>query len=876
MAYLLTKTQAGVRGRVSIPGVSDPSGVVTIGRAADVDVRIDDRSVSKQHAELQSLPGGRFRLVDLGSSNGLFVGRRRERDVVVEAGAPFRLGQVTCVVAGVGDETFPIPESVPRPSADGVAEPAFASQSLHGDFPTPSGSDGSVSDSIASGRDLWSSRERRIALAVVAMLLGVAGAAIGWNRWGSGSSSQELSTEKSDGSKDPSRGVGFSPGDSPNGDLPNGSSSRTDPMTTGVGSLESSGWVDAWRQVGQALDQRCAGCHLDQPRLRFHAESTSSPESPTSPGHALSQASRSSPGRWEENLRWVRSNLVAGEEWLELGAFGSKPHDQPMALLSRDDLAVGLESLLETPTQLFPAPLTFGESNLDIWSSRAAIAYRSFSLATRGRIPTLSEVEFAATVERDRWVSQLDETPAAWRWQTRNWVRGSDRFPASGAFLVPIDTDQGASHPEAWKRWVQSLDPKKPVDDIGVRTPVEFAMSSSFPSFGAASSLSADSLLISAATFLWGRAPTLDEHRDLWRVLVEGRRLGLTTREVVEATLDLLLFSPANRYPSPPAGQADSWLAWTSRAIKGSGWTAYESKVLVEQLPRVDFRQVLRILWLDKLELDSESLAPKGVSRPDNSEARPVPVLRAEVWCTASLSSLFEKPDRLPHWWSRMDRARVHWYPAEKISLAERFRTLAAASGQTDELMVVDGLLTSDLWSSSARVLRADGSLLPAWRQLSDRIGLPRGYVPLEQDEALRRDLGRPARGTRSREKALAALGRAGRGYLTTTATQRALTPNWLSTLELAREALRRNENVSAWFVLTADPSSDPERWESFSSYLESAYSSHEVDLWFWYAENDTVRCLRVGYAPTIARGWIQHEEQPVTVLHPQLSKEAK
>ena len=57
-----------------------------IGRADDSDVVIRDLQVSRRHAELRDLGGGRFRLTDTGSSNGTFVnGQRITTTVVTEA-----------------------------------------------------------------------------------------------------------------------------------------------------------------------------------------------------------------------------------------------------------------------------------------------------------------------------------------------------------------------------------------------------------------------------------------------------------------------------------------------------------------------------------------------------------------------------------------------------------------------------------------------------------------------------------------------------------------------------------------------------------------------------------------------------------------------
>ncbi|MBV8463796.1 MAG: ATP-binding cassette domain-containing protein [Acidimicrobiales bacterium] len=58
---------------------------LTIGRAEDNDVVVDDMLVSRYHAELRVSTGPRFEIVDLGSSNGTFVdGNRLDRCEVAE------------------------------------------------------------------------------------------------------------------------------------------------------------------------------------------------------------------------------------------------------------------------------------------------------------------------------------------------------------------------------------------------------------------------------------------------------------------------------------------------------------------------------------------------------------------------------------------------------------------------------------------------------------------------------------------------------------------------------------------------------------------------------------------------------------------------
>lgn len=68
-------------------------GELRIGRAEELEITIDHRSVSREHARL-SCEGGRYRLVDRGSSNGLVVNGERIKDAELNAGDVLELGEV--------------------------------------------------------------------------------------------------------------------------------------------------------------------------------------------------------------------------------------------------------------------------------------------------------------------------------------------------------------------------------------------------------------------------------------------------------------------------------------------------------------------------------------------------------------------------------------------------------------------------------------------------------------------------------------------------------------------------------------------------------------------------------------------------------------
>jgi pSer/pThr/pTyr-binding forkhead associated (FHA) protein len=79
--------------------------MVTIGRAQNSDVVLDHATVSRQHATIK-LEEDQFRIYDLGSSNGTFVGEQRVREpVTIEDGAMVRFGKVAFIFKIVSLDT---------------------------------------------------------------------------------------------------------------------------------------------------------------------------------------------------------------------------------------------------------------------------------------------------------------------------------------------------------------------------------------------------------------------------------------------------------------------------------------------------------------------------------------------------------------------------------------------------------------------------------------------------------------------------------------------------------------------------------------------------------------------------------------------------
>jgi hypothetical protein len=72
-----------------------PSGVTTLGRGTDVDLRIDDPGVSRRHAEIRH--GTSTVIVDLGSTNGMVVDGRMTKQAPLDDGSRMVIGNTTLI-----------------------------------------------------------------------------------------------------------------------------------------------------------------------------------------------------------------------------------------------------------------------------------------------------------------------------------------------------------------------------------------------------------------------------------------------------------------------------------------------------------------------------------------------------------------------------------------------------------------------------------------------------------------------------------------------------------------------------------------------------------------------------------------------------------
>ena len=109
-----------VGGRRTLGKLIEVRNKMTIGRAAPVDVILDEEGVSRRHAQIDVLQGGVIRVTDLGSSNGIRVGGRRVKVHPLRDGERLRLGDAVLTLVHVDDDTKLLATNL-RGSLDAIA-----------------------------------------------------------------------------------------------------------------------------------------------------------------------------------------------------------------------------------------------------------------------------------------------------------------------------------------------------------------------------------------------------------------------------------------------------------------------------------------------------------------------------------------------------------------------------------------------------------------------------------------------------------------------------------------------------------------------------------------------------------------------------------
>jgi ABC transport system ATP-binding/permease protein len=86
--------------------------VVSIGRAPELDLAIAHASVSRVHAEIHALGGGRYEIIDKASANGVRVNGSLLKRGLLEAGDFIELGEVKLKFVGAGQIYRPGPDAI--------------------------------------------------------------------------------------------------------------------------------------------------------------------------------------------------------------------------------------------------------------------------------------------------------------------------------------------------------------------------------------------------------------------------------------------------------------------------------------------------------------------------------------------------------------------------------------------------------------------------------------------------------------------------------------------------------------------------------------------------------------------------------------------
>ncbi len=103
-------------------------GAQVIGRAGEATIELDDRDVSRRHAQLE-VTADRITVEDLGSKNGVFArGRRIEGAVRLSHGDRFDIGGVTLEVDHIGAKVGEVlaaggETTMTRPASYAVSDP---------------------------------------------------------------------------------------------------------------------------------------------------------------------------------------------------------------------------------------------------------------------------------------------------------------------------------------------------------------------------------------------------------------------------------------------------------------------------------------------------------------------------------------------------------------------------------------------------------------------------------------------------------------------------------------------------------------------------------------------------------------------------------
>jgi pSer/pThr/pTyr-binding forkhead associated (FHA) protein len=94
----------------------DPSQPLHIGRSRQCDVVLEDDLISRTHLELRPVDGGGWETVDLGSTSGTWLGKKRISRHRLRSGDRLRVGAIELEVVGLPEVPPPFRASKPAPA----------------------------------------------------------------------------------------------------------------------------------------------------------------------------------------------------------------------------------------------------------------------------------------------------------------------------------------------------------------------------------------------------------------------------------------------------------------------------------------------------------------------------------------------------------------------------------------------------------------------------------------------------------------------------------------------------------------------------------------------------------------------------------------
>ncbi|MEM7260357.1 MAG: FHA domain-containing protein [Planctomycetota bacterium] len=856
MPYLIARGRRhDFSARVEFPTLA-PGEIRRIGRSTDAEIQLADRSVSKQHATIEMLDDGRFRVIDLGSKNGLSVGGKRQTEIEVAEGERFTLGNLELTIRGVQAKTFKVPDGVPRPDPSEHAERAAAMATE----PSPRS-------------------KATMGLLVAGGALLVAG--LGWFLAGLGAddsttdpggepaavatgadlSGEESAVEGSGAEESGATEIDAAPPE------PSYLGTITLPAGLRTGTDEARP-IESWTALPREWDVTCStsNCHVTSEEAEFRV------------------VDRPDLGRWQRNVQRVHARRAwpvrASKGW-QLPAFGTvPPHDQPFPVTLSGEALDALENLRAEPLALGSAPATFEFGRLSSLDGESVQRARRVVRTLFGRDPTLAEIEGALGSLRDV-VAGARTQPEFWRARAAWHLRGRGALSADGGFPIPVTLDPSAV-PTRPTDWAEQLE--REMKRAGSLTIHPFGSSPPLPReeddryvgwllervAGHARPLPLDHYARSVWTVLWGRAPDPNED-ELLREAVAASEAAPESRGRI---LDALLYAPSMPFPAPSAGEEKAWVRSVSLWLLARPLPAASIAAIGSALSGggLDSRLILRAMLLSR----DFALAPEPRQQvapaPGAEEVGPRTV-RIDAFAPFSVRALFGDPKRIPRLWSLCATSWVQLFASD----SQRHANLASAmTGVLDpdvERVVSHIGLVPPEASGPAFVL-TDGYARPSFRRLADHIGDPKVLAPPADSAAwLATQLGIASRTASAVDESLRLSG------------FRIVPGGWEAkahrpaTRAILAAAARIDESprlAVTTFLSGPGPvdGEDPE-WREFIDAVEILVRGHpstQFDLWLWgrsaLGKTETVR-LRWG--PGIDRGWVQKESLGARHTHPDL-----